>query len=85
MLQRHGKPAEALPLARKALTHSYGDNRLRVGLLTAQLLVEAHQNNEARNVAERILASAKEPSDAQNRTHRYLKQLRELRDKLAGN
>jgi thiol-disulfide isomerase/thioredoxin len=85
LLQRRGRAAEGLPLAERAVQYGYGDNRLRAALLQAQLLAALHKNSEARAVIEQTLAATKAPTDPDNRTHRYLKQLREARDSLAQN
>jgi tetratricopeptide (TPR) repeat protein len=83
MLLTLGRAAEALTKASKAFEYSYGDNRLR----TAHLLARAHTANghksKALTVVKSAIADAHIPSDANIRTHRYLKALKELETELS--
>ena len=78
-LQKRGMIPEAVRSARDALTHAYGDNRLRAAHRLASLL---GPGDEALAVITEALA-APEPSQEHVRTWRYRKALVELRDQYA--
>ena len=82
LLAREERPIEAEAAFRTALSHSYGDNRLRAVKSTAELLVTLERVAEALALLEDTL---KEPAPAVQgvRTHRYRKSLESLRDSLS--
>jgi hypothetical protein len=73
---------EANGLAGKALEFSYGDNRLRAVHLLARILKGQGRAAEGRALIEKALATAALPKDESVRTHRYVKNLRELQKQL---
>ncbi len=79
LLHSQKRAAEAEPLARDALQHAYGDNRLRAAERLAKLLKEQGKAAEAAAVVADALAQAKKPTDPFNRTHRYIAALEKLR------
>jgi thioredoxin-like negative regulator of GroEL len=78
LLDGAGDSAAALPYARRALDNGYGDNRLRAAERLAKILRKLKKDAEAKRVVKEALAKAKVPADPHNRTHRYVKALREL-------
>lgn len=83
LLDRQGDAAGALNYARRALERSYGDNRLRAAERVGKLLQKLSRTGEAKRVVDRVLATTPAPADRENRTHRYIEALRDLRKKLA--
>jgi tetratricopeptide (TPR) repeat protein len=73
----------AAELASKALKFSYGDNKLRAVKLAGEVALAQSKAQEALPLVRETLSSVKGPDDSSVRTHRYLKQLRELEAKLA--
>lgn len=69
---------DALVQAKEAHAHSYGDNRLRTAHLMAKILKAGGSDTEAQDLVETTLAQAELPADPANRTHRYVKQLKDL-------
>ena len=82
LLAREERPIEAEAAFRTALSHSYGDNRLRAVKSTAELLVALERVGEALALIEGAL---KEPAPSVQgvRTHRYRGSLESLRDSLS--
>lgn len=75
LLDRAKRANEALPAAKRAYEHSYGDNKIRA----ATLLVRLYKTAGNKELAEKIYLAVKkeiQPDATLNvRTHRYLKQL----------
>lgn len=69
-------------LAEKALELSYGDNRLRVAKLVADIHKDEGHKVEALAVIRRTLAEAQLPADLSIRTHRYFDALKEMESSL---
>lgn len=84
MLYNTAKNAlNAEPVAAKAYELAYGDNKIRAAMLLAKIRETQGNTKEALEVTEQTLKQVKLPEDKGNRTHRYVKQLKELNDKLA--
>lgn len=77
------KFAEAEPIAKKAYEYSYGDNRLRMGMLLADVYEGLNQKDKALAVVKQTLAESKKPSDKYNRGLRYIEQLKKYEKKLS--
>lgn len=84
LLKRKKKYNDALPIAKKAWEHSYGDNKIRVGILLVQLYATIPDASAAKTVYDTIKSSIKPNEKLQVRTHRYLKTLEEEYTKLTG-
>lgn len=69
--------------AKKAFEHSYGDNRLRAGLLLAQISEAQGKPKEGVDFIQQTLKTTPLPTDRALRSYRYVKKLRELEEKLA--
>lgn len=81
VLLGHDRYAEALEQARLALQTAWGDNRLRVTAVAAEALVGLDRPEEARRLAEQVLAEIPAPAeDLHVRTHRYRQALERFRD-----
>lgn len=74
---------EAKRLALKAKHYSYGDNNLRVVQLLAKIYEAQGQKQEGLAVIRETLSKAVKPTDESIRTHRYVKQLKDLEDQLS--
>jgi thiol-disulfide isomerase/thioredoxin len=72
------KWSETETLARKALEFSYGDNQLRAAVLLVKTLKAQDRKLEAKELIETVLHSLPVPKDPHIRTHRYIKELKEL-------
>ena len=73
---------KAAPLAENALKYSYGDNKLRAALLLAKVSAAQGDKTSALKVVREAIAQAKTPSDQNNRTHRYIKNLKKFEESL---
>ncbi len=71
----------ALEAAESAYAKSYGDNRLRVAMLLMELYPANSRPGDASRVYEEVTKEIQPSSTLDVRTHRYLKQLREARDR----
>ncbi|MEO5968659.1 MAG: thioredoxin family protein [Bdellovibrionia bacterium] len=78
MKMAQSKWSETEALARRALEFSYGDNKLRAAFLLAKTLTVQDRKPEAKKLINSVLNSFPVPKDPNIRTHRYIKQLREL-------
>lgn len=78
ILDRQKKYAESLPVAQKAYRYSYGDNKIRAGILLIQVMNALSDKEGAKKTYQEIVDEIKPSSDLQIRTHRYLKQLDEV-------
>ena len=78
MKMEQKKWSETEDLARKALEFSYGDNKLRATYLLAKTLRAQDRQLEAKKLIDHVLNSFPVPEDPKIRTHRYIKQLRDL-------
>lgn len=76
------KYEEALPTASHAYLHSYGDNRLRVALLLAQIFEAKGLPQKGLDVVRQTLKGTPLPKDPNIRTHRYVQKLKDLEAKL---
>jgi thiol-disulfide isomerase/thioredoxin len=74
--------SEALEKSNVALKYAYGDNKLRVTAVNAQILKELKKISEAKNVIDQTLTEVKLPSDSSIRTYRYVDALKTLRATL---
>jgi len=83
MLERQKKYAEALPPAQKAFEYSYGDNRVRAGILLIKLYGTVPNKAEAEKVYQQVVSSVKPDEKLDVRTHQYLKMLEEQRNRVA--
>lgn len=84
LLKGQKKYNEALPLAKKAFTHSYGDNKIRVATLLIQLYATIPDKKAAESVYEEVKKNINPSEKLQVRTHRYLKKLEEEFNKIPG-
>ncbi len=84
LLKRKKKYNDAIPAAKKAWEYSYGDNKIRVGILLVQLYATIPDKVAAKTVYEEINKTIKPNEKLQVRTHRYLKTLEEEYAKLTG-
>ena len=84
MLLRAERTDEAIDAARAALSHSYGDNRLRAARLLAEALHAGGQSAEALAVIDEALSAAPDVTDLDVRTPRYIEHLQEARAEIAG-
>jgi len=75
------KAALALEAAESAYAKSYGDNRLRVAMLLMELYPANARPGDASRVYEEVTKEIQPASALDVRTHRYLKQLRDARDR----
>jgi len=82
LYMKEKKWPQAEELARKALSYSYGDNKLRVTKQLSQILSELGKKEEAISLLENTIKNQPLPEDKKIRTHRYFKALTELKDKL---
>jgi thioredoxin-like negative regulator of GroEL len=71
LLLEHERLDEALASAERAVSLSWGDNRLRAVATQAQVLVAAGRAAEAADLVRAALAAQPAPPEAQVRTHRY--------------
>lgn len=76
-LQSQKRLPDAAREARLALTHSYGDNRLRATLRLAKILAAQGDKAGARTILEETIRTTVLPSDPTVRTHRYVAQLQQ--------
>lgn len=84
LLDRAGRPADALPHALAALAVSYGDNQLRATERAARLLAKLDRKEEALELIDRALAAAPRPPEGLDvRTPRYLSNLEKARAEIA--
>jgi tetratricopeptide (TPR) repeat protein len=75
---------EALPKALKAMELSYGDNRLRVVSLVADLYSKKNEKGKALSLLNEAISRSQLPEDKTIRTHRYYDKLVQLKKKLEG-
>lgn len=73
---------KAEKIAEKAFEHSYGDNRIRAAMLLARIKESSGNPHAALEITKKALASIKLPEDKGNRTHRYYKQIKALKEEL---
>lgn len=83
LLKELDQKKEALDKALNALAFSYGDNRLRVVNLIAELYGELGEKKKALNLLDETLSQSKLPDDRSIRTHRYYDKLKKLRQKIS--
>ncbi|MEW6056620.1 MAG: thioredoxin fold domain-containing protein [Bdellovibrionota bacterium] len=76
---------EAKAAAETALKYSYGDNRLRVAHLAAQVHESLGDKKAALELIKTTLTTVTLPEDQSIRTHRYANSLRQLSEKLKQN
>lgn len=77
LLERKKKYNEALPIAQKAYSVSYGDNKIRSAILLIKLYATVPDKAKARQVYEEVVTEIKPDKDLKVRTHKYLKRLNE--------
>jgi thiol-disulfide isomerase/thioredoxin len=82
MLKHLKMNKEALAKAQQALERSYGDNRLRVVALVADLYEKLDDKKRALRVLDETLSKSVLPEDKTIRTHRYFDKLKKLKEKL---
>ena len=82
MLQDLKKFTEAKEKALKAYEYSYGDNRLRVTAVLAEVHLALGEKKEALKVLDASVAQATLPDDTGIRTHRYYDKLKKLQATL---
>jgi tetratricopeptide (TPR) repeat protein len=82
ILERRKKPAEALPLAQRAVDTGYGDNRIRAATLLVKCLAATGGVSEAKKVQAQIHKEFPIDTKLEVRTHRYLKQLDDTMQKV---
>jgi tetratricopeptide (TPR) repeat protein len=75
---------EGIEKAEKAYSFSYGDNKLRVTALLADLYSSANDKKKAIAVLNRVIDHFELPPDKSIRTHRYYEALVEMRKKFQG-
>jgi thiol-disulfide isomerase/thioredoxin len=84
LLQDLKQTQTASEKARQAFEYSYGDNKLRVAALLADLLADLEKKPEAIKVLDETMSQAQLPTDSSIRSHRYYDKLKTLRKKIAG-
>jgi thiol-disulfide isomerase/thioredoxin len=77
LLERQKKFNDAIPLAKKAFDHSYGDNRIRVATLLMRLYATVPDRESATKVYDAVTKDIKPDQKLEVRTHRYLLKLQE--------
>ena len=82
LLQSNQNLKEALAKSEKALKTSYGDNRLRVFSLTAEILEQLNEKKRALKILDEGIAQAELPTDKSIRTYRYYDKLKTLKKKF---
>lgn len=82
MLRQMKSPEQALAKALQAFEHSYGDNKLRVTSMIAELQIELGRKKEALEMLNKVISSTELPEDKTIRTHRYFDKLIKLKEKL---
>jgi len=84
LLQDQKKFREASEKATRALEFSYGDNKLRVVGLLADLFGSLNEKDRALEVLNKGIAQAELPADKTIRSYRYYKKLLDLKKKFSG-
>lgn len=73
---------KAEKVAEKAFEHSYGDNRIRAAMLLARIKDSTGNPHAALEITKKTISGIKLPEDKGNRTHRYYKQIKALKEEL---
>jgi thiol-disulfide isomerase/thioredoxin len=84
LLADHGDWAAAEPRARTALQKAWGDQRLRAVQTLARALAGEGRKSDALAVIDDVLANTPQPAaEVAVRTHRYVAQVKALREEIA--
>lgn len=75
LLNRSKRMAEALPIAKKAYEHSYGDNRIRAATLLIKVLATVPDKAAAQAIYDSVKKEIKPDTKLEVRTPKYLKAL----------
>lgn len=78
ILEKRKKFGEAVPIAKKAYEASYGDNRIRAGILLMTLYGATANKDAAKQIYLDVKKEIQPDAKLDVRTHRYLKRLDEV-------
>ncbi len=78
MLNGDKKYTEALPIAKQAYQYSYGDNKIRAAMLLLKLYATIPDRGSAQQIFESVSKEFAPVPELEIRTHRYLKQMKDL-------
>jgi len=82
LLKESGENQAALEKANQAAQYAYGDNKLRVLAVLAEIYNALNQKDKAIQVLDGAMASSQLPKDQTIRTHRYYNRLKELKKEI---
>ncbi len=83
VLKERKQPDLALAKAESAYKYSYGDNKLRVVYLLAELQAEKGDKNKATQLLDETIKTTVLPANENIRTHRHVARLKKLKDSFS--